>query len=371
MASINVGSAHNWTEQQWSTAVEHQVERQVVGMSFMGKGPDATIQLREELSSKKGTQVTVKFSPTEDSDGIGESEDPYATAAQVDLYDDTLNIDYLAKSWSLTSPMDFQRQSSNLKKIIFYKAVAWWRRRFEESILAHLGGHVANNTKTIDPLAVSNLKFAANNTIVATDENHMSRANDLGTDELVAADPTAVLDLDAITRLETMAMSSAYLDYPIGVGQDGWYDLVIDPMGWEQLRVNTTAGQFNDIQLAAMKGGAKQSSTGLANGWMGVFSRTRIHVSDFTPKGTKTADSTAQDNTRRALFLGRCAGAIAFGIGYAGDSHIDWSEEKYQHFKWNYLVDSIYGFKTLRFDSLSGTSENYGCLNHTYYTPQA
>ncbi len=370
MGSAPVGSAHNWTESQWAKTVEHEVERQAVGMDFLGTGPNSTIKVQNELSRGKGEKVKIKFSPYTEMDGISETESAYDNAGSIDLLDDELVIDYLGSPYTLNSPMDFQRQSADLQKIVFYKHTTFWQRRFEEVIMAHLGGHLPNNTKTIAADAVSNLKFAGHNTIVATDANHLFRVGASNTtDELVAADSTAVMTLNEITKLETRAMSKSYIDYPIGPGQDGWYDFVIHPMHWEQLRTNSSAGQFEDLQLAAMKGGAKQKQTGLANGWMGSYSRTRIHVSDYVPQGVKTADDTAQPNTRRALFLGRCAGAIAFGQGYASGSHLDWSIEKFEHTKQNILVDSIFGFKTLRYDSPAGTDENYGCFNLTTYTP--
>lgn len=369
MSSLPIGSAHAWTEKAWGKAVEHQVEKQTIGYSFVGDGDNATIKQEHALDRGNGEQVVVKFSPTEDQDGISEGESVYDNAQKLNLFDDTLTINYLGFPYGLDSPMDQQRTSANLKRMLYYKASTQISRTFEEWIMSHFCGYTPANTRKINPLTGGSLKHAGHNTIVAPDAAHHIRAKDHATDELVAADTSAVLTLDAITEFEESAMSSAHLDFPMSPGQDGWYDMVIHPMHWRQLRDNSTAGEFQDIQLAAMKGGAKQKDTGLARGWMGVFSKTRIHVTDWITQGVKTSDGTAQANVRRAVFLGRCAGLIAYGKGYAagGDegSHFDWSEKNVEHKKWSLLVDTIAGFKTTRFNE-----QNYGCMVRSTYTPK-
>ena len=356
--SLPIGSTHNWAEQVWAKAVEHETERQTVGMSFLGKGPDATLMLREELSTKRGQKVTLKFSPTEEVDGISQGQSVYKNAQKINTFDDEVSINYLGFPYGLEGPMDQQRTASDLKKIVFHKAAVQWKRRWETVIMNHLAGNTAANSQGSGGAH----KYVGHNAVTDIDtDNHLLRPKGHTTDALVAGDTSATANLDMILKLEVSAMSASYLTYPIAPGQDGYYDLIIHPMQWEQLRQNSTAGEWEDIQLAEIKGGKKIENTGLHAGWMGVYSRTRIHVSDYVPQGHNSG--TAQANSRRMIFAGRCAGAMAFGEGYASGSHLDWSEAVHEHKKWSLLVDSVFGFKAIFFNSIP-----YGVMGFTTYT---
>lgn len=363
MGSINIGSEGDYRERVWSKAVEHQVERQAVGMTFLGTGDNATIMLKNELSKTAGEDVLIKFSPTEEVDGITESMDVYQNAQKINLFSDRLYINYLAFPFGLDSPMDQQRTKTELKRIIFHKAKANWIRRFEGMIWMHLAGYTPGNTLNLNAsTAVIPLAHVGWNTVIAMDSEHLIRAKGLSTDAAVAADTSAVANLGIITSFETRAMSESYMEYPIAPGQDGYYDCTIHPMQWQQMRDNSTASEWNSIQHSRIQGGEKFMNSGLANGWMGTFSKTRIHVSDKIPPGVTSG--AAQANTRRMVFTGRCAGAMAFGQGYADGSHVRWSEEVHQHKKWSLLTDSILGFKAIIFND-----KYYGSMACTTYTP--
>ena len=357
--SAPVGASHAWTQKAWAKAVEHEVERQTVGMSFLGTGPDATLMLKNDLTKGAGEQIVIKFSPTEEADGISEGEPVFANAQKVDLLDDTLSIDYLGFPFGLDSPMDQQRTESELKKIVFHKASVQWKRRWERVIMNQLGGNIAANSQGSN----GEYKYTGHNVVTDYDTNHIIRAKGLATDLAVSTDTAAVANLDLILEFEEAAMSESYLAYPIAPGQDGYYDLVIHPMHWRQLRENSTAGEWEDIQLAQLKGGQAFEKNALARGWHGLYSRTRIHVSDYVPQGITS--SAAQANTRRMIFMGRHAGCMAFGKGYASGTHLDWSEAVHEHKKWSLLVDSIFGFKAVLFNS-----EYYGSMVCTTYTPK-
>ncbi len=363
MGSLALGQNHAFTERVWSKFIEQEVERQTVGMSFLGKGENATFMLVEDLSKSSGERVTMKFSPTAEVDGIAEGEGVFNNAQKIDTHTDDLYINWLGFSFGLDSPMDQQRTASELKQVLFHKAKAQWIRRFERTIMNHVCGATHNNAQTNNPGGPTrNNMYTGWNAVTAYDANHIFRAGGSADDTTVGADSSLTANLDMILELEEAAMSSSYLSYPIAPGQDGFYDLVIHPMQWRQLRENSTAGEWEDIQLARLKGGEKYQNNGLANGWMGQYSRTHIHVSDYITQGETSG--TADANTRRMAFLGRCAGCMAFGQGYASGTHLRWSEEVHEHIKWSLLVDSIYGFKSTLFNS-----EYYGSMAYTTYTP--
>ena len=83
--SAPLGASHDWTENVWAKAVEHEVELQTVGMSFLGpeNDPDSTFKLKNDLARSRGEFVRIKFSPTDVVDGISEGEPVFANAQKV------------------------------------------------------------------------------------------------------------------------------------------------------------------------------------------------------------------------------------------------------------------------------------------------
>lgn len=377
MGSIAFPPSHAFSQEAWSRVLQFEVERSVVGLSFVSTRPDATICRKYDLEKGPGDRVTLKFAPYTDTDGITVSQSVFDNAGRIQFRDDQLLIDYLGNPYLLDNQMDQQRVSDDLRRIVYVHQKKFWHRRMETIILNQLGGYLPGNTFRLDPTSPLNLQYAGHNTIPATDANHLTREGGLATDELVAADDTATIDLQTILDLEAKAASKrrlitdAGLDYPIAVGPDGYYDWIIDTQGWLQLGANTTATEFRELKQAEIQGGNKVKGNALYNGFRGMYSRTRIHVSDFVAQGVKTSDSTTQPNVRRSVFLGAGAGAIAYGQGYGEGSHIDWSYERFEHKKLSILTDSVFGFKILRYNSLADVSENYGCLVHSYFSATA
>lgn len=377
MGSIAFPPSHAFAQEAWAKVLQFEVERSTVGLSFVSNRPDATICRKYDLEKDAGDIVTLKFAPYTETDGITVSQSVFDNAGRIEFRSDQLKIDYLGNPYLLDNQMDQQRVSDDLRRIVYIHQNKFWTRRMEEIILSHLGGDLPANTRLIDPSNPNNLQHAGHNTIVATDANHISRQGAHVTDELVAADNTATIDLGTILDLETKAatkrrlLTDVGLDYPIAVGPDGYYDWVIDTQGWNQLGNNSTATEFRDLKQAEIQGGSPVSKNALYNGYRGMYSRTRIHVSDYVAQGVKTSDSTAQPNVRRSVFLGAGAAAIAYGQGYGEGNHIDWSYERFEHKKLSILTDSVFGFKTLRYASLADDDENYGCLVHSYFSEAA
>ena len=96
-----------------------------------------------------------------------------------------------------------------------------------------------------------------------------------------------------------------------------------------------------------MEGGKPYEQTGFHETWIGVRSRTKIHVSDFCPQGVNSGDATAAVTTvKRGVFFGANAWCWAFGEGFADGDHLDYSEMRAGHDMWSVQASSVFGCKT-------------------------
>lgn len=342
------------TQQVWRSGITHEVERNVVGMSFLGTSSDSPFMLLDDLSKSRGDTVQTKFSPTEDFDGISDQEEVAANGRRVTWLTDSLNINYLGAPFGGPGIVSQQRTNFDIKQATFVKAAAWWRRRFETCIWNQMAGYTPANTD-----GNVTYEYTGLNAVTAQDSNHIYRPNGITADQSLGTSDK--LTLDDITEVVTMAETST--SYPIAPADDGYYHLVIHPLQARDLRLSTLSGEWEDIQLARLKGGQDFASSHLSTGLIGIYNNVMIHRSNFIPLGVNGSDSTASvSNTRRAVFFGAQAACMAFGEDYASDGHLNWSEEVHDHNKWSLLVDSVFGFKRTIYNS-----ESYGTITLATY----
>lgn len=337
MPQTIVQASDNVTQKVWRAGISHEVERGVVGMSFLGDGPDAPFVLRDELQKSRGDTIQTKFSPTEEFDGISDQEEVASNGRRVTWFTDELKIGYLGAPFGGPGVISQQRTNFDIKQSTFVKAAAWWRRRFEQWIWNQMAGYTPVNTT-----GNVTYEYCGMNAVTAYNSSNVYRPNSVAADESLSTNDK--LSLDDITELVTMAQTSTA--YPIAPDGDGYYHLVIHPLQARDLRLNTLTGEWEDVQLARIKGGQDYGSSHLGMFTMGIYGNVMIHTSYSIPQGVNSGDSTAAvASARRAVFFGAQAGHMGFGEDYASEGHLNWSEEVHDHNKWSLLVDSVGGFK--------------------------
>jgi N4-gp56 family major capsid protein len=118
-----------------------------------------------------------------------------------------------------------------------------------------------------------------------------------------------------------------------------------------QLRTNTNAGQWLDIQKAAMTGDGS-SGNPIMVGSLGMYNGAVLHESTRIPNGINSGTGVVVPTARRSILLGAQAAAIGFGQGQSF-KNFDWNEELFDY--GNQLgveAGLIHGLKKLRFNSL-------------------
>ena len=105
--------------------------------------------------------------------------------------------------------------------------------------------------------------------------------------------------------------------------------MYLHPTQVTQLRRGTAAGQWLDIQKAAMQGG-EITKNPIFTGALGVYNNVVLRESQQVTMGVAPDGKTILPNVRRAVLMGAQAATAAFGKG-GGENKYRWNEELYDH----------------------------------------
>ena len=128
------------------------------------------------------------------------------------------------------------------------------------------------------------------------------------------------------------------------------------------LRTSTSTGQWLDIQKAALSGG-KGDRSPIYTGALGEYNNTVLHESTRIPTGIHSSTAAAQTSTRRAVFCGAQAGALAWGQKYSEGANYKWVEDLFDYEReLGVSAQTIWGIKKTVFNST-----DFGVITATTY----
>lgn len=235
----------------------------------------------------------------------------------------------------------------------------WWKNRRAVCAVNHLCG----NTRQ------ANLRYTGNNVPAAPDTQHIYRVNQgLGAsnDETVGADTTALLDLDVIDELVTIAEQLVPPIAPFTIDGSEYYGMLIHGDVAADLR--KTSSQWYDVMKAALQGGEVRNNP-FFNRALGKWRNTLIFVEPHIVQGTHSGTGAAVNNTRRNVFFGAGALAMAYGRREKGaEEQFYWHSGTWDHGdKYYASAAAVFGTKSPRF-TVAGTARDYGKIVVTSYS---
>ncbi len=326
------------------------------------------IRRQDDLSRGQGDRITVPFLNRLVQPGfvgnaaVTNSESPLVYSSD-SLYIDQLRqvvqtaSEYTIDSQRASIGMDFPEDT--------YRVLSEWQK--VRGILGAFNQLAGNTASTLSWDSYSyagneRLQLTGLNAAIAPSTNsgvtRIIRANNLGTDELVAADTTATMKLSYVLNAETVAQTIKPYIRELDPLAEVKYHLYVHTQQYNDLLQDTTSPyQYRDIQQSLITSGRGEGQIQRSF----VFSQTRIFNSDKLPNGVNSSSAAAVANCRRAVFCGRDAGAIAFGRGYSdGKDSVpgfriqeDYTDVGQQR---RIAMSGIYGVKKLQFtDQGSGT----------------
>jgi N4-gp56 family major capsid protein len=358
MASTSYGVNDALAVKLWARELAHEAVKATEIYPLIGPNANSVIQEKTETRKGPGDRVTVGLRMQLSGDGFTESEIAEGNGEALTTYADNVFVNELGHVVGVRSEntIDAQRVAFDLREEAKDGLVDWWARRISVAFF----NQVAGNTATSGPTFPTSVKYTGLNATIAPSAGRILRFNAAGTalasDEAVQADTTAGLSLATIDKCIELAKTGGSNSLPkirpIRIEGGEHYVMYIHPINTTQLRAGSSAGQWLDIQKAAMTGG-EVTENPIFTGALGMYNNCILRESEQIPYGVGSAASPGvqQTSTRRCVFMGAQAAGICFGMN-SGENRYRWNEELYDH-KRRLEVSawSIYGVKKFVFNA--------------------
>ncbi len=318
-----------------------RAEREATAIApLIGTGANNIIQRKMGLSKGKGDQMTVGLRARLQGQGISSTMTAEGNGEQLAIYSFPFVINELGHVVGVPSEntIDAQRVPFELREEARDGLSEWFSDRKSVTFF----NHVCGNT------AATDLRYTGNNAVTAPSSNRRvfgGAAGVVTADEGLTSSHPFTLDL--IDRAKTMAKIGDPVQRvrPLKIGGLDKYVVYLHTKQVQQMRTDTTTGQWLDITKFAFSG-VDTKNNPIYSGALGEYNGCILRESADVTTGCNSSSPTAAITTvRRAVLLG--AQAAVIGYGQKGSpSRYRWNEELLDHKrKLEVSAWSIFGMK--------------------------
>lgn len=343
----------------WSKRMDAEALYKTIASEYIGEGKTNLAQIQTETSKGSGDYVKFGIRMQATGDGTTEGETQEGNEESITRYMDGIYINELGHAHRTKdgdTTIDVQRVPFNLREECYDSLTDWYATRKDVAFFNQLAGNTAETRG----------KYTGFNAAIAPSSTRIIRAKALTTDQAVAGDNTATFKLSDIDKMVNIAETTSPMFRPIaGLGPNVDWVCFIHPDQELSLRADTaTAGNWFDLQGKRLQGG-EGGKSGIYTGQLGVYNRTLLVKTKYLPKGIHSTTGAVQSNTRRAVFCGAQAMAVAFGKG-GGPSKYRWIEETFDYQReFGVRVSTIFGMKKTTYNNV----DNATIVYTTYAAP--
>jgi N4-gp56 family major capsid protein len=297
------------------------------------------VQVLDDLQKHAGDKVTYGLSKLLVGAGVVDLNNLTGNEEPLNTFADSLFVHELAHGVLLAGPISDQRVLFDRRKLAQRRLADWYAARFDHAIINQLAGYTPQ----------SNTAFTGLNAVtVATRQIIAGGKTDPAS--LASSD---TFDLKLVDQAVSKSKSLANGIRPIQVSGRQVYCLAMHPSQAQDLRTNTNVAQWIDIQKAAMTGGDIGDNPIFWNS-LGMYHGVLLHESSRITNSVSNAGA-AVANTKRALYIGAQAAAMAWGrhVGAQGEGRYMWLEELRDYGRQlGVAVSSIHGIKKSTFNAM-------------------
>lgn len=339
MALTNYATGNALTVKAWAKKLYAEALKQTWFSRLTGTGSNSVIQMHDDLKKQAGDQITYGLRMQLTGDGTQGDATLEGNEEALTTYSDAVIINQIRHAVRSNGKMSEQRVAFNVRDESMKGLSDWWADRWDTSLFNHLCGNTVQ----------TNTLFTGNNAVVAPDANHQLWGGSATTDQGLGSGDTFVLTLldKAVARAKTLTPAIR----PVRIDGEDYFVAILHPHQVYNLRTNTNAGQWLDIQKAAMAG-MKSADSPIFTGMLGIYNQCILFESSRLTLGVHSTAGTAVASTRRAVFCGAQAASMAFGRGVGEGQKFGWQEEEFDY--GNQLgvsAGSVFGIKKSRFNS--------------------
>lgn len=286
---------------------------------MIGKGSDNIIQIKDDLTKKKGDRITFGIGYKLTGDGVTGDNELEGNEEAKNTYADVVLIDQIRNAERLQGELDSQKAAYDTRAEALKDGKVWIAEFIEKQVFMKLGG-VSTTTLTDVGGSIYSARAAWSNTSDLVPAAHEAAgtgsrylcSDSAGLDSLASTD---VLTTSLITKARVKA-ETCVVGRPrvrkIRVNGEQYYIMFIHPWQAADLKTNTSDVWAQAQREAQIRGDKNPIFSGALGVWDGVI----LHSSDFVPV-CQAASAFASGGTAagaqafRALLCGAQAGLMA------------------------------------------------------------
>ena len=324
------------TVKVWAKKLFVDALKETYADRFMGKTSSSLIHVRDELGKSAGDQITVGLRVQLTGDGKQGDDSLEGEEEALTTYHDAIVINQLRHAVRSAGKMSEQRVTFSIRDEAKAGLKDWWADRIDTWFMNQISGNTVQ----------SDTKRTGNQAVSAASSTRIIRAGSVANDESLGA--SNIFELTLIDKAKELAQNASPLIRPVRVGGKDKYVMFLHGYQVTDMRINTSVGQWLDIQKAALAGGGADNP--IYSGALGEYNDVILHSTTRLPLGVATA-GTAVASTRRAVLCGAQAACFAYG----GDNgqEMSWVEELFDYKnKLGVSAGMIAGLKKTRFNSV-------------------
>jgi N4-gp56 family major capsid protein len=341
MSTTSFGVNDALAAKLWSKNLS-AAEREYLDIApLMGDDENSVIQIKSETRKGAGDKVTFGLMARLTGDGKTENETAEGNGESLSIYSDALYINELGHVAAVKSEntIDAQRVPFDLREKAKTALGMWWADRKSASFFNQVCGYTPQ----------TNAKYTGLNAVTGPTASRRIIAGSGSADQDINSGD--VFNLSLIDQAVEMAKVGANMVNPVRIGGQKKYVMYLHPYQVTSLRTNSSAGQWLDIQKAAMAG-MDATKSPIYTGALGEYNSVILRSSQDVTMGVSGADGTSISTVRRAVLLGAQAAVCGFGQNNSGPNKYRWNEELLDHKrKLEVSAWSIWGIKKTVFNS--------------------
>lgn len=350
MSTTTYGRNDALTVQLWAKKLFVEALKATPIAPLIGTSSDSIIHRKTDLDKGSGDKITVGLRMQLSGKGVSSSGTLEGNEEALTTYSDSFVIDELAHAVRTRNPtrsVDAKRVQFNLRTEAKDGLRDWYAKRMSVSFFNQVCGFTPANAET----SSTGLVYTGNNAVVAPasgrqiwTEAGANKDEDLDN----SGDTFKLIHIDYAKEL---AQTADVPIRPIMIDGEEKYVIYLHPYQVTDLRTDaSTAGNWFDIQKAAMQGG-KVSKNPIYTGALGEYNGVIIRQSYDVTKGVNSSTGAAIDTVRRAVFMGAQAAMCSFGPDSGADS-FGWEEEWFDYKReLGVSAQSLFGLKKSVFNS--------------------
>jgi N4-gp56 family major capsid protein len=355
MATTNYAVNHPLAVKLYAKDLFHDVIGDSFFGKFMGKGDGNLVQIKTETQKSAGDSIKFGLRTLLTGDGVQGDSTLESAEEALSTYNDTVLINQIRHAVRSAGEMSQQRVHFSVRDEAKDGLQDWWTERLEVCLANQLAGYTAQ----------SDTKFTGNNATIAPTATYRiicggsavaGAATAEGSLSATTTHAIKLADLDravALAKAPQVVGGTTYQRIrPLKIDGKSMYVAFLHPWQILQLRKDaSTAGNFFDIQKAAMQGG-KYSDNPIVNGGNFIYNNVIVHEWSYLPNIVTTPASGAVTDYRRGVFCGAQAATVAFGQN-SGPTKMTWVEELFDYDnQLGVAAGMIFGVKKTVFNSV-------------------